>query len=78
MLRKVGMLALCLALTLLAAGAVQARPLAGSPRAAESEGVMARIWDWVASLFQQGGGPEGIKSFWEKDSSHIDPNGGPH
>ena len=78
MLRKVGMLALFLALTLLAAGAAQARPLAGSPRAAESEGVMARIWDWVTSLFQQAGAPESVKSLWEKDSSHIDPNGDPH
>ena len=78
MLRKVGMLTLFLALTLLAAGAAQARPLAGSPRAVESEGVMARLWDWVTSLFQQAGGSGDVKALWEGDSSHIDPNGDPH
>jgi len=75
MLRKVGMLMLFLALTLLAAGAAQARSQAGSSRASESHGVLARVWDWIESLFQsQSKGQP--KSIWAQDGSHIDPNGG--
>jgi len=75
MLRKVGLLALVLTLTLLVSGAAQAMPLAGSIRAAESQRILDRFWDWVESFFK---GPSASqpKSIWAQDSSHIDPNGG--
>jgi hypothetical protein len=76
MLRKVGLLALVLALTLLASGAAQAKPLAGSARPSESHGIMPRIWDWIGSLFRVGSSPSGeIRSTWEADGSHLDPHG---
>jgi hypothetical protein len=79
MLRKVGFLALVLALILLVSGGAQAMPLAGSARAAESHGILDRFWDWFGSLFQghsaSNGQPQAI---WAQDGSHIDPNGGPH
>lgn len=77
MLRKVGMLALVLALTLLAAGVAQARPLAGSARASETQGLVARLWDWIESLFQgQTPSKNQPKAIWGQDGSHLDPNGG--
>ncbi|HWN44130.1 MAG TPA: hypothetical protein VNW71_18040 [Thermoanaerobaculia bacterium] len=78
MLRKVGLLALVLALTLLASGTARAMPLlAGSARPSESTGVFARLWDWVTHVFQRAGEvPQGgITSSWEADGSHMDPNG---
>ena len=76
MLRKVGLLALFLALTLLVSGAAQARPLAGSARPSETQGVMARVWGWLESLFRVGGSPSGeVRSTWEADGSHLDPHG---
>lgn len=77
MLRKVGVLVLFLALTLLAAGAAQARPLVGSSRATESHGLFARLMDWVESFFQRQSVSTGQpNSIWAQDGSHIDPNGG--
>lgn len=76
MLRKVGLLALLLALTLLVSGAAQAVPLAGSARPSETQGVMARIWDWIESFFRVGGSTSGdVRSTWEADGSHLDPHG---
>lgn len=77
MLRKVGLLALCLALTLLVTGAAQARPLAGSTRASES-GIVDRFWDWIEALFRFDGRPSSgqVHATWEAEGSHIDPNGG--
>jgi hypothetical protein len=78
MLRKVGLLALVLALTLLVSGAAQAKPLAGSIRASESHGIVDRFWDWMESLFRLGGpSSEQVKSVWEEEGSHADPNGNP-
>ncbi len=78
MLRRVGLLALVLALTLLASGAAQAMPLAGSARVSESHGVVERFWDWIGSLFRFGGPSSGqVKSVWEGEGSHADPNGHP-
>lgn len=77
MLRKVALLALCLTLTLLASGVAQAMPLAGSTRVSESHGIVDRFWDWIESLFRFGGPSSGeVKSVWEGEGSHIDPNGG--
>ena len=77
MLRKVGLLALFLALTLLVSGAAQARPLAGSARASESQGVVARILDWIGSLLQgNSASKDQPKGIWAQDGSHLDPNGG--
>ena len=76
MLRKVGWLALCLALTLLVSGVAQAMPLAGSTRASEA-GIVDRFWDWIESLFRFGGPSSGkVKPVWEEEGSHADPNGG--
>ena len=76
MLRKVGLFALVLALTLLVSGVAQAMPLAGSARPSESHGVVARIWDWIASLFQGHSASTGQpKAIWAQDGSHLDPNG---
>ena len=72
MLRKVGLLALFLALTLLVSAAAEAMPLAGSARPSETQGVMARIWDWIGSLFRGG---SAVSSTWEADGSHLDPHG---
>jgi hypothetical protein len=77
MLRKVGLLTLLLALTLLATGVAQAKPLAGSLRASESHGVIARVWSWIAAFFQGHSASNGpLSSVWAQDGSHIDPNGG--
>jgi hypothetical protein len=79
MLRKVGLLALVLTLTLLVSGAAQAMPLAGSARVSESHGILERFWGWIESLFQGHPASKGQpKSIWAQDGSHIDPNGGPH
>jgi hypothetical protein len=78
MLRKVGLLALLLALTLLASGTAQAMPPAGSTRASESHGIVERFWDWLDSLFRLDGSSSGrIQSVWEGEGSHADPNGNP-
>ena len=78
MLRKVGLLVLLLALTLLASGTAQAMPSAGSTRVSESHGIVDRFWDWIESLFRSGGPSSGqIKSVWEREGSHADPNGNP-
>jgi hypothetical protein len=75
--RKVGLLALVLALTLLASGAAHAMPLAGSARPSESQGIMERFWGWIESFFRSHSSSAGqLKSIWAQDSSHIDPNGG--
>lgn len=77
MFRKVGLLALFLALTLLVSGAAQARPLAGSARPSETQGVMARIWEWIGSFFQvKQGDAGGVQVIWEEEGSHADPHGG--
>lgn len=77
MLRKVGLLVVFLALTLLVSAAAQAMPLAGSARPSETQGVMVRIWGWIESLFQGLSASTGqLKAMWEQDGSHIDPNGG--
>lgn len=76
MLRKVGLLALFLALTLLVSGAAQARPLAGSARPSETHGVMAHIWDWIQSFFQERGDAGRLNVLWEEEGSHADPHGG--
>ena len=77
MLRKVGLLALVLALTLLVSGVAQAGPLAGSSRASEPHGILNRFWDWIESHFQgRSASKRQPKSIWAQDGSHIDPNGG--
>ena len=78
MLRKVGLLALFLALTLLVSAAAQAVPLAGSARPSETAGVMARIWDWIQSFLRVEHGDAGgrLNVVWEEEGSHADPHGG--
>lgn len=77
--RKVGLLALLLALTLLVSGVAQAKPLAGSIRASESHGIVDRFWDWIEAFFQGHSTSKGQpKTIWAQDGSHLDPNGGPH
>ena len=75
--RKVGRLALLLALTLLVSAAAQAMPLAGSARPSETAGVMARIWDWIQSFLRvEHGDAGGLNVVWEEEGSHADPHGG--
>ena len=77
MLRKVGLLALFLALTLLVSTAAQAMPLAGSARPSETQGVVARIWEWIESFFRaKDGDAGGLSVLWEEEGSHADPHGG--
>ena len=76
MLRKVGLLALVLTLTLLASGTALAMPLAGSTRTSEPHGIVDRFWGWFESLFRFGGSSSGqVRSVWEGEGSHADPNG---
>jgi hypothetical protein len=76
LLRKAGLLALVLALALLASGAAHAAPLAGSARTSESHGIVDRFWEWFESFFRSGGpSPGQVKSVWEQEGSHADPNG---
>jgi len=77
MLRKVHLLTVLVVLTLLACSAVQAMPLEG-PAGASEEGVLARIWDWINSLFRiENSSSEGeLRPLWEGDGSHADPHGG--
>lgn len=76
MLRKVGLFALLLALTLLASGVARAMPLAGSARASESHGIVDRFWDWFGSFFRaENESAGGLNVFWEEEGSHADPHG---
>lgn len=77
MLRKVHLLTVLVALVLLASSAVQAMPLEGPVRASE-EGVLARIWDWINSLFRidNSSSDRELRPLWEGEGSHIDPHGG--
>jgi hypothetical protein len=57
----------------LTTGAVQAAPrMAGPKPASESGGVMDRLLSWLAHLFPA---PAGVKSTWDAEGSHWDPNG---
>ncbi|HWM95374.1 MAG TPA: hypothetical protein VN493_31765 [Thermoanaerobaculia bacterium] len=79
MLRKVRLLAVLLTLVLLVSGVAQAMPLQkGLARPSESGGVLVRVWDWIATLFRfERSAPKGdLKSVWEGEGSHADPNGG--
>jgi hypothetical protein len=81
MLRRVGLLIVLLALMVLTTGAVQAAPrLAGPKPASESGGVLDRLWGWLSTLLPGAHpSPDGaVKSTWELDGSHLDPNGGEH
>lgn len=75
--RKVRLVAVLLVLALLASGAAQAMPLSGGPSpASESGGILARVWEWIASLFRIDGSSGGdYKSIWEGEGSQADPNG---
>lgn len=77
MLRRVGLLIVLLTLMLLTTGAIQAAPrLAGPKPASESGGVLDRLWGWLSTLFQTvTPSPNGVKSTWDLDGSHGDPNG---
>ena len=64
MQRTIRSVALALALPVLAAGAVHARPLAVHPAPA---GFLDALWQWVASSLPH----------WSKAGSDMDPNGVP-
>jgi hypothetical protein len=77
--KRVGLLLVLLTLVVLATGAVQAAPrMAGPKPASESGGVLDRVLGWLSNLFQTASPPHGVKSTWELDGSHLDPNGGQH
>jgi hypothetical protein len=77
MLRRVGLLIVVLTLMVLTAGAVQATPrIAGPKPASESSGVLDRLLGWLSHLFPTTpSSPSGVKSAWDLDGSHLDPNG---
>jgi hypothetical protein len=77
MLRRVGLLIVLLTLMVLTTGVVQAAPrMAGPKPVSESGGVLDRIWGWLANLLPTGAtSPSGLKSTWDLEGSHWDPNG---
>lgn len=78
MLRRVGLLFVLLAVMVVTtAGAVQATTRMAGPRpASESGGILDRLWNWLAHLFPTGAASQGgVKSTWDADGSHLDPNG---
>lgn len=81
MLRRVSLLIVLLALMILTTGAIQAAPrLAGPKPASESGGVLDRLWEWLSTLLPGAHPVSGgaVKSAWDLDGSHLDPNGGEH
>lgn len=82
MSRQARSITLALTLVFLAAGAVQAWPVAGARtlQIAPTEGVFAAAWDWMASLFARPeapapqGSPETIP---QKYGCTMDPDGLP-
>ena len=66
MSRKSRCLAAALALALLTAGAVQARPL---PPESSSIGFFDALWQWLATH------APGLTAVWEKEGSDMDPDG---
>jgi hypothetical protein len=78
MLRRVGLLIVLLAVMIVMTSAVQATPrMAGPKPASESGGVLDRLWSWLAHLFPTGTASQGMKSTWDAEGSHLDPNGNP-
>jgi hypothetical protein len=79
MLRRVGLLIVLLAVMIVTTSAVQAAPRLARPEpASESGGVLERLLDWLAHLFPTTpSSPTGVKSAWDLDGSHLDPNGNP-
>jgi hypothetical protein len=77
MLRRVGLLIVLLTLMVLTAGAVQAAPRMSGPKpASESGGVLDRLLGWLSHLFPTTpSSPVGMKSTWDAEGSHWDPNG---
>lgn len=81
MLRRVGLLIVLLTLMIVTTGAVQAAPRLAGPRpSSESGGVLDRLWSWLSTLLPGAhpGADGAVKSTWELDGSHLDPNGGEH
>ena len=72
MLRRVGFLIVFLVSMSLMTGAIHAAPRAVGPKPASESGVLDRLWSWLSHLFPA---PAGVKSTWEADGSHLDPNG---
>ena len=77
MLRRVGLLIVLLTMMIVTTGAIHAAPrLSGSKPASESGGVLDRLLGWLAHLFPTTpSSPTGVKSAWDLDGSHLDPNG---
>lgn len=74
MLRRVGLLFVLLTLMVVTTGAVHAMPrLAGPKPASESGGVVDRLLGWLSVLLHPSSPV--VKSSWDLDGSHLDPNG---
>lgn len=67
MSRKIRCLAAALVLTLLSAGAAQARSPQTSPA---SSGFLDSLWQWLASRYAPG-----LTALWEKEGGSMDPDG---
>ena len=79
MLRRVGLLIVLLAVMIVTTGAVQAAPRVAGPRPTSESGVLDRLLGWLSFLFPvSSSSSHGVKSTWDMDGSHLDPNGGEH
>lgn len=76
MLRRVGLLFVLLAVMAGMISTVQATPRIGGPKSTSESGVLDRLWNWLAHLFPNGPASQGgVKSTWDAEGSHWDPNG---
>jgi hypothetical protein len=78
MQRTIRSVALALALPVLAAGAVHARPLAVHPASA---GFLDALWQWVASSlphWSKAGGEMDPNGYSTKEGGDMDPDGARH
>ena len=75
MLRRVGLLIVLLALIVVTTtGAVHAAPRVAGPKpTAESGGILDRLLGWLSVLLHPSS--PGVKTSWDADGSHLDPNG---
>jgi hypothetical protein len=80
MLRRVGLLIVLLTLMIVTTGAVQAAPRLAGPRPTSESGILDRLLGWLSTLLPGAHPTHGgaVKSTWELDGSHLDPNGGEH
>lgn len=70
---RVRWIAVLVAIVFLVTGTAQAMPRM-TPQVSESKGAVVRILDWLSTLLGSSSAKK-LKGVWEKEGSHIDPNG---